>query len=141
MAELPVKLSEGITPSAGLQNRACRFLAHGSSSRTAFVISTIPVRTITTASVYLVVTVTLHRHQIAIGVIAAVLIAVMHFQKRLWQEDEPTISTSTVLIPQQGCDPWRDPRIRAAPCRPVAPVPIKGARGAFHFAMPHDRHG
>ena len=59
------------------------FLAHGSSSRTAFVISTIPVRTIATTTVYLVVTVAVDRHQIAIGAIPALLIAVMHFQKRL----------------------------------------------------------
>ena len=81
-----------------VRDMAHRFLAHGSSSRTAFVISTIPLRTITTASMYLVVTVTMDRHQIAIGVIPAVLITVMDFEKRLWQEDEVTMSTATVLF-------------------------------------------
>jgi len=47
---------------------------------------------------YLVVTVTMDRHQIAIGVIPAVLITVMDFEKRLWQEDEVTMSTATVLF-------------------------------------------
>jgi hypothetical protein len=98
-------------------------------------------RTITTTSVYLVVTVTVDRHQIAIRSIPAVLIAVMDFQQRLWQEDESTVSTSTMSIPQQSRDPCRNPRIGAAPCRPVAPIAIEGARCAFHFAMPHDRHG
>ena len=47
---------------------------------------------------YLVVTVTMNRHQIAIGVIPPLVIAVMHLQKRLWQEDEITVSTPTVLV-------------------------------------------
>jgi len=47
---------------------------------------------------YLVVTVTVDRHQIAIRVIPALLITVMDLQKRLWQEDEITISTATVLF-------------------------------------------
>src|SRR5262245_50542191 len=71
--------------------------AHGSSSGPALVISTLPIRLIATAPVYLVVTVTVDRHQIAPGVIAVLLIAVMHFQKRLWQEDEVTITTASVL--------------------------------------------
>ena len=74
------------------------FLAHGSSSRAALVISTIPLRTITTASMYLVVTVTMNRHQIPIRVVPALVVAVMHLQKRLWQEDESTMATPTVLV-------------------------------------------
>ena len=54
---------------------------------------------------YLVVTVTVDRHQIAHGVIPALLIAVMDFQKRLWQEDEVTIATTSVLELQERCDP------------------------------------
>ena len=57
---------------------------------------------------YLVVTVTVDRHQITIGVIPALLIAVMDLQKRLWQEDEITIPTTPLLVVQQGCDPWRN---------------------------------
>src|SRR4051812_6733231 len=59
------------------------FLAHGSSSGSALVISTIPLRTISAASVYLVVTVTVNRLQIAIGVVSSLPTAVMHLQKRL----------------------------------------------------------
>ena len=47
---------------------------------------------------YLVVTVTVNRHQIAIRVVPALVVAVMHLQKRLWQEDESTRSTPTVLV-------------------------------------------
>ena len=47
---------------------------------------------------YLVVIVTVHRYQITIGVIPALLIAVMDFQKRLWQEDETTLAAATVLV-------------------------------------------
>ena len=90
--------AKGSLPSLVCRTVHAGFLAHGSSSRTAFVISTIPLRTITTASMYLVVTVTMDRHQIAIGVIPAVLITVMDFEKRLWQEDEVTMSTATVLF-------------------------------------------
>ena len=81
-----------------VRDTAHGFLAHGSSSRSAFVIRTIPLRTITTAAMDLVVTVPVDHHQIAIGAISAVLIAVMDFQQRLWQEDEPTLSTATVLV-------------------------------------------
>ena len=53
---------------------------------------------------YLVVTVTVDRHQIAHGVIPALLITVMHFQKRLWQEDEVTIPTASMLELEQDRD-------------------------------------
>ena len=54
---------------------------------------------------YLVVTVTVDRHQIAQGVIPVLLITVMHFQQRLWQEDEVTIATTSVLELEQERDP------------------------------------
>jgi len=66
---------------------------------------------IATATVYLVVTVTVDRHQIVSGVITALPIAMLHLQKRLWQEDELTIATAPVLEPQQGCDAAGYPRV------------------------------
>ena len=54
------------------------FIAHGSSCGSAFVISTIPMRTGSAVTVYLVVTVTMDRHQITIGVVSSLLIAMMH---------------------------------------------------------------
>ena len=54
------------------------------------------------STVYLVVTVTMDRHQIAIGVVSSLLIAMMHLQERLWQEDESTMSTAAVLGTQQS---------------------------------------
>jgi len=66
-----------------VRTTAHTFIAHGSSSGSAFVISTIPLRTISAATVYLVVTVTMDRYQIAIGVVSSLLIAMMHLQKRL----------------------------------------------------------
>ena len=53
---------------------------------------------------YLVVTVTVDRHQVAQGVIPALLIAVMDFQQRLWQEDEVTIPTASALEFEQDRD-------------------------------------
>ena len=90
---------------------------------------------------YLVVTVTVDRHQIAQGVISAVLIAVMHFQQCLWQEDEVTVATTSVLELQERCDPARDTRIGAASRRPITPVTIEGACRAFHFPVPNNRRG
>jgi hypothetical protein len=40
---------------------------------------------------------TMDRHQIAIGVISSLLIAMRHLQERLGQEDESTMSTASVL--------------------------------------------
>jgi hypothetical protein len=41
-------------------------------------------RLIPTAPVELVVTVTVDRHQLAVGVVPALLSVMMHLQKRLW---------------------------------------------------------
>ena len=89
---------------------------------------------------YLVVTVTVDCHQIAQGVIPALLIAMMYFQKRLWQEDEVAVATTSVLG-EQDRDPARDTRVVAASRGPIAPVTIEGACRSFHFAVPNNRHG
>jgi hypothetical protein len=36
-------------------------------------------------------------HQMAIGVISSLLLARLHLQEHLWQEDEITIATASVL--------------------------------------------
>jgi hypothetical protein len=90
---------------------------------------------------YLVVTVTVDRHQVAQGVIPAVLIAVMDFQQRFWQEDEVTIATTSMLELQERCDPAGDPRVGTAARCPITPVTIEGACRAFHFPVPTNRRG
>src|SRR5215471_8231618 len=91
------------------------------------------------ASVYLVVTVTVDRHQSARGGSASLLSAMMHRQKRFWQEDEVTITTPTVLALQPGCDSAGYPRIVSPSRRPVAPIALEETCRAFPFAVPNNQ--
>src|SRR5262245_45733622 len=116
------------------------FLAPGSSSRSASVISTSRARSISAASVYLVVTVTVDRRQIAIGVIPVLLVPVMYLQQRLWQEEESTVRAPALLPVQEGGYPSRDTWIGPPAPHPIVPVPIERACRRLHFAVPGDGH-
>jgi hypothetical protein len=91
-----VKLSEGIAPSAGLQNRACHFHSTRLLRRVGLC-HKYPPSAYGLVTVYLVVTVTMDRHQIAVGVISSPLLAMMYLQNHLWQEDEIAIATASVF--------------------------------------------
>jgi len=76
------------------------------------------------STVYLVMTVTMERRQVAIPVVRPIAIAVMEFDQVFRREVESARFAVPCLLFQQRREASRHAWVFAPPCRPVAPVPV-----------------
>ena len=90
------------------------------------------------STVYLVMTVTMDRRQVAVPVVRPIAIAVMEFDQVFRLEIESARLATPGLFLQQRREPPRHAGVFTPPCRPIAPVPVVQARLPLHFDVSHN---
>ena len=90
------------------------------------------------STVYLVMTVTMDRRQVAVPVVRPIAIAVMEFDQVFRLEIESARLATPGLFLQQRREPPRHAGVFTPPCRPIAPVPVVQARLPLHFHVSHN---
>ena len=90
------------------------------------------------STVYLVMTVTMNRRQVAVPVVRSLAIDVMEFDQVFRREEEAARLAVPCLFLQQRRESTRHAGIFTPPCRPIAPVPIVQARRPSHFDVSHN---
>jgi hypothetical protein len=90
------------------------------------------------STVYLVMTVTMNRRQVAIPVVRPIAIAVMEFDQVFRLAVESARLAVSCLFLQQRREAPRHARVCAPPCRPIAPVAVVRARLSLHFDVSHN---
>src|SRR5215831_9868048 len=107
-----------------VRDTAHTFAAHGSSVERSHVMSTSLLGEGVKSTVYLVMTVTMNRRQVAIPVVRPIAIAVMEFDQVFRLEVESARFAASCLFVQKRREAPRHAWVFAPPCRPIAPVPI-----------------
>ena len=90
------------------------------------------------STVYLVMTVTMDRRQVAVPVVRPIAITVMEFDQVFRLEVESARFAVPCLCFQQRREASRHAWVCAPPCRPIAPVPVVQARLPLHFDVSHN---
>src|SRR5262245_25972773 len=104
------------------------FAAHGSSVERSLVMSPSLLGEFVKSTVYLVMTVTMNHHQVAIPVVRPSAIAVMECDQVFRRAEESARLAVPCLVLQQRREAPRHTWVCAPSCRPIAPVAVVRAR-------------